>query len=144
MSLENTRFHREELENDRVWAESLRHGAKLFVNDAFGVAHRAHASTVGIAGAVRAAGGEAVAGLLMERELRFLGKALTDPARPFVAVIGGAKNLRQNRTDRGPSSQGGSFAHRWRDGQHVLHGAGTEGSESHSSSRIEPSLQRAC
>ena len=91
LSLENTRFHREEMENDMVWAESLRHGAKLFVNDAFGVAHRAHASTVGIADAVRTAGGEAVAGLLMERELRFLGEALTDPARPFVAVIGGAK-----------------------------------------------------
>ncbi len=89
--LENTRFHREELENDLSWAESLRHGAELFVNDAFGTAHRAHASTVGIAGRVRAAGGEALAGLLMERELRFLGTALTDPARPFVAVIGGAK-----------------------------------------------------
>ena len=89
--LENTRFRREELENDMAWAELLRHGATLFVNDAFGSAHRAHASTVGIAHAVRAAGGEALAGLLMERELRFLGEALADPARPFVAVIGGAK-----------------------------------------------------
>ncbi|MEE2668495.1 MAG: phosphoglycerate kinase [Gemmatimonadota bacterium] len=89
--LENTRFQSEELENDMVWAESLRHGAKLFVNDAFGSAHRAHASTVGIANTVRAAGGEALAGLLMERELRFLGETLADPVRPFVAVIGGAK-----------------------------------------------------
>ena len=89
--LENTRFHEEDTANDRIWAEELRHGATLFVNDAFGSAHRAHASTAGVADAVRGAGGEAVAGYLMENELRFLGDALAEPRRPFVAVIGGAK-----------------------------------------------------
>ena len=89
--LENTRFCEEEASNDRAWAEELRHGAELFVNDAFGAAHRAHASTAAIAQAVRDAGGEAVAGDLMESELRFLGDALREPERPFVAVIGGAK-----------------------------------------------------
>ena len=89
--LENTRFHKEEASNDRAWAEELRNGATVFVNDAFGSAHRAHASITGLADSVRDAGGEAVAGLLMENELRFLGDALVEPARPFVAVIGGAK-----------------------------------------------------
>ena len=89
--LENTRFHEEDESNDSDWAEELRHGATLFVNDAFGTAHRAHASTTAIAHAVRDAGGEAVAGYLMENELRFLGDAVDEPERPFVAVIGGAK-----------------------------------------------------
>ncbi len=89
--LENTRFCEAETANDREWAEELRHGAELFVNDAFGAAHRAHASTTGIADAVRDAGGQAVAGYLMESELRFLGDVLLEPERPFVAVIGGAK-----------------------------------------------------
>ncbi len=89
--LENTRFYEEDTANDRAWAEELRLGATLFVNDAFGSAHRAHASTTGVAHAVRDAGGDAVAGYLMEAELRFLGDALDEPARPFVAVIGGAK-----------------------------------------------------
>ena len=89
--LENTRFYEGETSNERAWAEELRHGATLFVNDAFGSAHRAHASTTGIADAVLDAGGQAVAGYLMENELRFLGDALVEPERPFVAVIGGAK-----------------------------------------------------
>ena len=89
--LENTRFCPEDTRNDPAWAEDLHHGAKLFVNDAFGAAHRTHASTTGIADAVRAGGGEAVAGFLLEEELRFLCDALADPEHPFVAVIGGAK-----------------------------------------------------
>jgi phosphoglycerate kinase len=89
--LENTRFQPEEKADDPVWAQSLSHGASVFVNDAFGAAHRAHASTSGIAEAVRERGGVAVAGLLMARELRFLGGALDEPERPFVAVLGGAK-----------------------------------------------------
>ena len=89
--LENTRFYEGETSNERAWAEELRHGATLVVNDAFGSAHRAHASTTGIADAVLDAGGEAVAGYLMENELRFLGDALVEPEHPFVAVIGGAK-----------------------------------------------------
>ena len=89
--LENTRFCPEDVQNDPQWAEEIRYGTKLFVNDAFGTAHRSHASTQGIADAVREAGGEAVAGFLLEQELRFLCDAMADPEHPFVAVIGGAK-----------------------------------------------------
>ena len=89
--LENTRFDPGETANDPGLAGAMAALGDLFVNDAFGAAHRAHASTVGAAERVRAGGGQAVAGLLMEKELRFLGGALSDPGRPFVAVIGGAK-----------------------------------------------------
>ncbi len=84
--LENTRFHPEERKNDPEFARKLASLADLFVNDAFGTAHRAHASTVGVARYL-----PAVAGFLMERELRFLGQALENPERPFVAILGGAK-----------------------------------------------------
>ena len=84
--LENLRFHVEEEQNDPVFAESLASYCDIYVNDAFGTAHRAHASTVGIA-KLR----PAYAGLLMERELANLGKLLDNPERPFAAVIGGAK-----------------------------------------------------
>jgi len=89
--LENTRFQAEETANDGAWAAELAHGAELYVNDAFGTAHRAHASTEGVARVVRERGGRAVAGLLLERELRCLGRLLADPERPFVAILGGAK-----------------------------------------------------
>ena len=89
--LENTRFWPEDAQNDAEWAEAISFGAKLFVNDAFGTAHRAHASTLGVAEAVRRRGGQAVAGFLMEKELRFLRGAVADPERPFVAIVGGAK-----------------------------------------------------
>ncbi len=89
--LENTRFAAEETLNDAAWSQRLSGNASVFVNDAFGAAHRAHASTVGAAKAIRAAGGVAVAGYLLDRELRFLGIALDDPKRPLVAVLGGAK-----------------------------------------------------
>ena len=89
--LENLRFHPEEEENDHHFAEELADLCDVYVNDAFGAAHRAHASTEGIARAVRERGGQAAAGLLMEKELTYLGKAVTEPSRPFVAIIGGAK-----------------------------------------------------
>jgi len=89
--LENLRFHPEEEENDRHFAEQLADLCEIYVNDAFGAAHRAHASTSGIAEVIKERGGQAAAGLLMEKELNFLGKATTDPSRPFVAIIGGAK-----------------------------------------------------
>lgn len=89
--LENTRFLSGETANDPEVAQGLARMGTVFVNDAFGTAHRAHASTEGVARAVRDAGGAAVAGLLLERELDFLGRALEDPERPFVAVLGGAK-----------------------------------------------------
>src|SRR6202011_4800343 len=86
--LENVRFHPEEEKNDEAFSKQL---AKLcdglFVCDAFGSAHRAHASVVGITRSVK----QAPAGLLMEKELAYLGKAVTNPARPFVAILGGAK-----------------------------------------------------
>jgi phosphoglycerate kinase len=89
--LENTRFLPGETTNAPDLGEALGALGDLFVNDAFGAAHRAHASTVGAADAIRSRGGDAVAGILMERELRFLGGALADPRRPFLAVVGGAK-----------------------------------------------------
>ncbi len=84
--LENTRFHPEEKKNDPEFARQLAADCSLFVNDAFGSAHRAHASTVGVARYL-----PAVAGFLMEKELRYLGQALEAPQRPFVAILGGAK-----------------------------------------------------
>lgn len=89
--LENTRFLPGETRNDPELAQTLGELGDHFVNDAFGAAHRAHASTEGVARVIRGKGGEAVAGLLMERELRFLGMVLEDPERPFVAILGGAK-----------------------------------------------------
>ena len=85
--LENLRFHAEEEANDPAFAKQLAAYADVFVNDAFGSAHRAHASTEGVTHFVA----QSAAGLLMESELVHLGKALTEPARPFVAIIGGAK-----------------------------------------------------
>jgi phosphoglycerate kinase len=85
--LENTRFLGGEEKNDERLARGLAMLGDVYVNDAFGAAHRAHASTEGIARHLH----PAVAGLLMEKELDYLGKALTDPARPFVAIMGGSK-----------------------------------------------------
>jgi len=85
--LENVRFHAEEEKNDPVFAKKLLGSAKIYVNDAFGSAHRAHASTEGCA---RLAS-QAVAGLLMDKELRYLGTELSNPKRPFLVILGGAK-----------------------------------------------------
>lgn len=84
--LENTRFHPGETKNDPELARQLASLADVFVNDAFGSAHRAHASTEGVARYL-----PAVAGFLLEKEIRYLGQAIADPARPFVAILGGAK-----------------------------------------------------
>jgi phosphoglycerate kinase len=86
--LENVRFHPEEEKNDEAFSKQLaRLSDGLFICDAFGSAHRAHASVVGITRFVK----QSAAGLLMEKELAYLGKAVTNPARPFVAILGGAK-----------------------------------------------------
>lgn len=85
--LENVRFHPGETDNDPAFASKLAALAEIYVNDAFGTAHRAHASTEGVARLVR----PAVAGFLMEKELQYLGGALAEPVRPFVAILGGAK-----------------------------------------------------
>jgi len=84
--LENTRFHPEEEKNEPAFAQRLAMLATYYVNDAFGSAHRAHASTEGVAHFI-----PGVAGLLMEKELNFLGKALQEPDHPFVLILGGAK-----------------------------------------------------
>src|SRR5882757_3110918 len=89
--LENVRYYNEEEKNDPVFAEKLAKVADVYVNDAFGAAHRAHASTEGVARIVAKRGGQCAAGLLMERELKFLGDELENPAHPFVVILGGAK-----------------------------------------------------
>jgi phosphoglycerate kinase len=89
--LENVRYHDQEEANDPAFAEQLAKVADVYVNDAFGAAHRAHASTEGVARIVARRGGQCAAGLLMERELKFLGEELEMPARPFVVILGGAK-----------------------------------------------------
>ena len=86
MVLENLRFHQEEEKNDPEFAKALASYAELYVNDAFGTAHRAHASTAGAADYL-----PAVSGFLIEKELKFMGGALENPQRPFVAILGGAK-----------------------------------------------------
>ena len=84
--LENVRFHREETDNDEEFSKKLAEMAEVYVNDAFGAAHRAHASTAGVAQFL-----PAVSGFLIEKELKFLGNAISNPERPFVAILGGAK-----------------------------------------------------
>ena len=86
MLLENVRFHREETDNAPEFAKKLASMAEIFVNDAFGTAHRAHASTTGVADYI-----PGVSGFLIEKELKFLGNAINNPERPFVAILGGAK-----------------------------------------------------
>ncbi len=87
MLLENTRFRKEEKKNDEAFAKTLASLCDIFVNDAFGTAHRAHASTEGVSHFVE----ESVCGYLIEKELKYLGDALDNPSRPFGAVLGGAK-----------------------------------------------------
>jgi len=87
LMLENLRFHPEEEANDEAFARELSGYGDLYVNDAFGTAHRAHASTEGITRFLK----PAVAGYLMQKELAYLGKAVTDPKRPYAAILGGAK-----------------------------------------------------
>src|SRR2546429_7887848 len=89
--LENVRYYHEEEANDPAFAEKLAKVADIYVDDAFGAAHRAHASTEGVPRIIAKRGGQCAAGLLMERELKFLGEELENPARPFVVILGGGK-----------------------------------------------------
>ncbi len=89
--LENVRYYPDEEANDPAFSEKLAKVAEVYVNDAFGAAHRAHASTEGVARVIARRGGQCAAGLLMERELKFLGDELEHPTRPFVVILGGAK-----------------------------------------------------
>ncbi len=86
LMLENVRFHKEEEKNDPAFAKELSSLAEIYVNDAFGTSHRAHASTVGLAKYL-----PAVCGFLIEKEIGIMGKALSNPGRPFIAILGGAK-----------------------------------------------------
>ncbi len=86
MLLENVRFHKEEEKNDPAFAKELASFGDIFVNDAFGTAHRAHASTAGVADYL-----PAVSGFLIKKEIDFLGNAVSNPKRPFLAILGGAK-----------------------------------------------------
>ena len=86
MLLENVRFHKEETDNSPEFAKELASMAQIYVNDAFGTAHRTHSSTAGVAAYL-----PAVSGFLIEKELKFLGNAINNPQRPFVAILGGAK-----------------------------------------------------
>ncbi len=86
MLIENVRFHAEEEKNDPAFSKALADMAEIYVNDAFGTAHRAHSSTAGVADYL-----PAVCGYLIQKEISIMGKALADPARPFVAILGGAK-----------------------------------------------------
>jgi Phosphoglycerate kinase. len=100
LMLENVRFHKEETKNDPAFAKELASMADIFVNDAFGTAHRAHASTAGIADYL-----PAVSGFLIKKEIDIMGKALDNPERPFVAILGGAKvsdkiNVIENLLDK--------------------------------------------
>src|SRR3954454_24025172 len=87
--LENLRFHKEEEKNDPNFAKQLARPADVYVNDAFGTAHREHASTFGVPQSMQ--GKPRVIGFLIQKELKFLGDAVTNPQRPFVAILGGAK-----------------------------------------------------
>ena len=117
--LENLRFHPEEEKNDPAFAEALASLADVYVNDAFGAAHRAHASVEGITHHVP----QAAAGLLMEQELQYLGHALESPERPFVAILGGAKVSDKIEVIENLLGKVDRAAHRRRDGLHVLQGA---------------------
>ena len=85
--LENVRFHAEEEKNDPAFAKQLAELGDVYINDAFGSAHRAHASTEGITKFIKIS----AAGYLMQKELDYLGGAITNPKRPYVAILGGAK-----------------------------------------------------
>lgn len=85
--LENLRFHKEETDNDSGFARQLSNGADVYINDAFGTAHRAHASTEGVTNYFK----QSAAGYLIEKELKYLGQAVENPARPMIAILGGAK-----------------------------------------------------
>ena len=89
--LENTRFEKGEKKNDPDLSQQLADLADVYVNDAFGTAHRAHASTEGVAQVIKSRGGDAVAGFLIGKELDALGLAVTNPPRPYIAIMGGAK-----------------------------------------------------
>ena len=119
MLLENTRFEKGETKNDPALAKELASMAEVYVSDAFGSVHRAHASTAGVAAYL-----PAVSGLLVAKELEVMGKALDDPKRPFVAVLGGAKVSDKIAVINNLLEKGRHRHHRRRHGLHLRQGAG--------------------
>ena len=119
--LENLRFHSEEEANDEKFARQLANLAEYYVNDAFGSAHRAHASTVGITKFMK----QCAAGLLMEKELKYLGKALAASGKAVCRDPGRGQSQRQDRRDPEPDDQGECADHRRRDGVYLPQGART-------------------
>src|SRR2546430_8561745 len=99
--LENVRYYNEEEANDPAFAEKLAKVADVYVNDAFGAAHRAHASTEGVARVVAKRGGQCAAGLLMERELKFLGEELEKPEHPFIVILAEQKFRIRSKSSTG-------------------------------------------
>ena len=117
--LENTRFHPEEEKNDLGMAKQLASLADLYVNDAFGTAHRAHASTEGVTHFL-----PAVAGFLLEKEIKYLGQAIADPKRPFVAILGGAKISDKIGVIKNLLTKADSILDWRRNGQYLLQSSG--------------------
>ena len=118
--LENVRFHAGEEANDPMFAESLaKVGDGLYVNDAFGAAHRAHARTAGITRFVE----QSAMGFLMEKELKYLGDELAKPAKPFVVILGGVEGFGQNRRDQSADGKSRHDSDRRSDGEHLLESA---------------------
>ncbi len=120
--LENTRFYPGEEKNDQDLAKQFASLADVYVMDAFGSAHRAHSSTEGVARYK-----PAVAGFLMEKEIQYLGQAITDPARPFVAILGGAKISDKIGVIRNLLNKGRFDPDRRRHGEHLLQSPGLPG-----------------
>ncbi len=123
--LENVRFHKEEEKNDPKFAEQLAKLGDVYINDAFGTAHREHASTFGVPQAL--AGKPRAIGFLIQKELKYLGEAVTTPARPFVAILGGAKVSDKINVIEQLLRQGRCPAHRRGDGVHLLPRPGQRG-----------------
>ena len=119
--LENVRFHKEEEKNDPEFAKKLAALGEVYVNDAFGSAHRAHASTEGVAKFL-----PAVSGFLMEQELEYLGRATLNPERPYIAILGGAKISDKIAVIENLLTKVRPAHHRRRHGEHVPGGQGLQ------------------
>ena len=114
--LENVRFYPGEETNDPVFAEALAKLGDLYVNDAFGAAHRAHASTAGITKFVK----QSAMGFLMEKEIQYLSDELAEPAKPFVVILGRLESFGQNRRDQSADGKSRHHFDLRRDGEHVF------------------------
>ncbi len=129
--LENTRFEQARPRTIPALAKKLASMADLYVSDAFGAVHRAHASTAGVAAYL-----PAVSGFLIQKELEFLGGAIADPKRPLVAILGGSKVSSQDRRDQQPPEHCRHHHHRRRHGLHLLRRPGRQGGRQPAGGRL--------